>query len=121
MQYILSITTAILIVSAQSSWKHMMSSLGKISSLSDLFTKKYQIIFSPYFYLGIILYILATLLYFTLLSRFQFSVVQAIVVAGSLVISFIVASVLFKEHIMPFQYLGILLILIGVYFVGRLS
>lgn len=102
---------ALLLVTAQAMWgtaiksRHLLEgSAGKI--LLNLIT-------SPRIWTGVLLYIAATGVYFTLLSRARFFSVQISMTAVAILLSTLLAAVLFHEKISAVNLAGMLLVLIG--------
>lgn len=101
-----------LLVLAQATWgtaikkQHVLQgSASKI--LSNLVT-------SPRIWLGIIIYICATAVYFVLLSRIKFFSVQLSMTALSIIFSTALAHYLFHEHISLINVVGGCMVLAGV-------
>lgn len=78
-----------------------------------------KVLFSPYFIAGAALYVVATLVYLYLQSKYDFSHVQAILVSLSLIASFTIAYIFFSEKFTTVNMLGVLLLLTGVYLILR--
>lgn len=113
--YLLVPLMAGLLVSAQAMWgiaiKHNnLISGGLAQSLVNLIT-------SPRIWLGAILYGLATLVYFMMLSRGKFFVIQISMAGVATILSTILASVIFGESISPSNILGMFLVILGLFFV----
>lgn len=113
MIYALSILFAALLVFAQSSWKIGVE-LTKSSSGGTGFRQIFTTLISVNFVLGAFIYVLATLLYLYLVSRYQFSTVQTLAIPLSLIFSIIVAGVVFNEHITNWTIMGIIVIAVGI-------
>ncbi len=113
-----SLSIGAMIVAAQSLWKQAISKAGENFNLDYIFSKKFfSFILSPYLLGGLIIYALATLLYFFALSKYPYSIVQTIVVSSSLIFTFASAHLLFHESITPKQILGLVILLLGVWLI----
>ena len=109
-----------MIVAGQVLWK---VGIEKKSDAIDLGTVLspyiFKIIFSPYILLGVLSYGLATLSYMLLLSRYDYTDLQTVVVSSSLITTFITASLFFDENINPYNLVGIAFLLCGVLFITK--
>ena len=106
-----------LLVSAQAMWgiaikKNNLISGGMMQSLMNLIT-------SPRIWLGALLYGVATLVYFMMLSRGKFFIVQISMAGVATILSTILASFLFGENISSSNILGMFLVVVGLFFVMR--
>ncbi|MEI7488656.1 MAG: hypothetical protein WCJ72_14850 [Chryseobacterium sp.] len=115
--YLLVPVMAGLLVSAQAMWgiaiKHNnLISGGLAQSLGNLIT-------SPRIWLGALLYAVATLVYFMMLSKGKFFVIQISMAGVATILSTILASYLFGEPISPGNILGMSLVIVGLFFVMR--
>ncbi len=108
-----SLLVALLLVVGQALWKGAVSDVEKLHA--ELFTLGgiEDLLRSPKLYLGMFTYAVATVGYIYLLSKFKYFQVQSIVVGGSLVLTLMVASVIFHEHITLVNVVGMTLILCG--------
>ena len=66
---------------------------------------------------GMFVYVMATVLYIVLLSKFNYFQVQSIVVGSSLVLTLLAATLLFNERPSLLNVVGIVLIVVGSLFV----
>lgn len=108
MQYILSIIVAFLLASAQALWRVVAQEEGVTAS------NLMKVIISPYFVGGAVLYVIATVIYLYLQSKYLFTHVQTVLLASSLLISFIYASVFFSQKISIVNMAGFVVLLIGI-------
>lgn len=115
--YLLVPVMATLLVSAQAVWgsaiKHgglMRGSPGHI--LINLIT-------SPGIWLGAFLYMLTTLVYFVMLSRGKFFIIQLSMAAISIILSTLLSAILFKEHLNPINIAGMFVVIAGLACVMR--
>jgi len=118
MLYIETIITALLLAAGQSLWKMaaLKFPIYQNEGLS-LFVSGFKTLFSVYFISGAFLYVLATLIYLWLFSKYPFYTVQVSLVSFSIIFSLIISRFIFKESVSLINYFGIVLVLIGVFFV----
>jgi drug/metabolite transporter (DMT)-like permease len=114
MQLVLSIVFALLLVTGQTCWKtavdkHAALFHGPVAAANVL-----AFVLSPLVLLGGCVYVVATGLYFFMLSRYNFSTVQAMAIPLSLLFSIAVAVSLFNERLAAVNYLGVILIAAGI-------
>lgn len=101
-------------------WKIGLDKANFVFSPRAIFSWDFaMIIFSPAIIIGFLSYGLATILYMVLLSKFEYTNLQAVVVSSSLLFTFIAASLLFGEKISAVNIFGLLLLLAGVIFVTK--
>lgn len=106
---------AVMVVGAQALWKSaiMHSSFDpKISYLVSLDMLRF--LFSLKVMTGFFFYALGSLLYFAALKSYDYNKVQLVVVPASLVLSVLVASMLFNEHLKIVNIIGLVVLLLGV-------
>lgn len=113
MLYIYTLSVASFLVVAQALWKISTKALDSNApfSLASMFNK---VLFTPQFIIGGILYVAATLIYVWLFSKFPYYQVQLTLITFSLILSTLVSSLFFKEYLLPINYLGIFILLLGV-------
>jgi len=103
-------------VAAQLAMKNGMNIVG-IVGLKDIFSKKvFSIVFQKYVFIGIALYVLASLVWLVVLSQAELSFVYPLISVGY-VITAILSWFLFKENLTLIRFFGILLICGGVYLI----
>ncbi len=108
------ITTALL-SAGQALWKRAAINFPVyIKEGSPLFKAVLQVLLSGYFISGAILYVVATLIYLWLFSKYPYFSVQLTMVSLAVVFSLLVSYFIFKEHISIVNFFGIPLILAGV-------
>lgn len=113
-KYLYCIAFAALLVTAQATWK---SGVGVHKELFEdrlSFSGVLSFVFSPHVIAGGFLYIVATGLYFYMLSKYEFSFIQALAIPLSLIFSLAVATVFFNETISLISMVGVLFIIIGI-------
>lgn len=109
--YLLVPLMAILLVTAQAVWGTAIKQQHLLKgSASEIFT---NLITSPRIWLGAIIYICATGVYFLLLSKVKFFSVQISMTAISIIFSTILAAILFHEKITPLNLLGMAAVLVA--------
>jgi len=88
-----------------------------VISIGDLFSiKVFSVIFQRYVFIGIVLYLLASLLWLVALSQEELSFVYPLIAIGY-VFTAILSKFLFHENLTMFRFFGILLICGGVYLI----
>jgi|SRR5438445_3777659 len=113
----LILISVLLGVFGQLSMKRGMSIEGKIS-LPELFsTRLFSIILNPYVFLGISLYVVATGLWLVVLSTEELSFAYPLISLGYVFVA-IFSKIFFDENITTFRMVGIVLIVLGTYFVA---
>ncbi|MGE8080456.1 EamA family transporter [Peribacillus loiseleuriae] len=113
MVYLLVAINIIFLVSGQFLWKHAVSGVTNWSASVFI-----QVIFSPFFIGGAVLYVIATGLWLVIISKLPLHVaypIQALCYVLAAVVSYLV----FKENISTNQWIGILIIIFGVYFIAK--
>lgn len=118
MQYLLSVIFAGLLVTAQTSWKLGVDNVGSPFKSDLTILSAIRFLFSPLVLAGMVLYIVATLLYMYLLSRYEFSLVQSLAIPLSLIFSIVVAVSFFDEHLTLVNYAGLLIVVVGLVLVS---
>lgn len=115
--YFLVPVMATFLVSAQAIWGHTIKKGGLMSGSPAHIVN--NLITSPGIWLGAVLYALTTLVYFVMLSRGKFFVIQLSMAAVSTILATILANVVFKEHISSTNIVGMVIVIIGLGFVIR--
>ncbi len=104
-------------VIAQLSMKRGMNTIGVVS-LKDIFSDKvFSIVFQKYVLVGIVLYVLASLVWLVILSQAELSFVYPLISIGYIATA-ILSWLLFKENLTLVRFFGILLICGGVYLIA---
>lgn len=113
--YVLSLINTLLLVTGQILIKIGLDKNGgiKISSFWSIF-------FIPDIFFGLLLYVLATFVWFIILSRMNLSVAYPMQ-SLSYVFGIFAASLVFKETITMSKWIGIIFIVIGVIFIANKS
>jgi drug/metabolite transporter (DMT)-like permease len=113
--YLLVPLMALLLVTAQATWGTAIKKQHILEgSASKIVT---NLLTSPRIWIGILIYILATGVYFLLLSKAKFFSIQVSMTALSIIFSTILAAILFNEKISALNIIGAALVLFGLVFV----
>ncbi len=119
MQYIIAVTLAALLVAGQACWRVASASHAALFAGHGItFSKVLGFVFSPLTLLGTVLYVVATVMYMFLLSRYHFSTIQGMLVALSLIFSVLIAVVFFHERLSMVNIAGMVLLLVGIWLVN---
>ena len=103
-------------VVAQLAMKKGMNIVGTVG-LKDIFSlKALPIVFQKYVFIGIVLYVLASLVWLVILSQAELSYVYPLISVGY-IITAVLSWFFFDEKLTLFRFLGILLICGGVYLI----
>ena len=106
----------ILGVVGQLSMKKGTNTIGDIS-LRDIFsTKVFSILLQKYILIGMILYVLASLIWLAALSREELSFLYPLIAIGY-ILTAILGKIFFDESLTFWRFFGILLICGGVYLI----
>jgi drug/metabolite transporter (DMT)-like permease len=120
MLYLLGVVTALQIIIAQSLWKIGLKKLDVPFDQDFIFSSHLlKFVFSFYILLGIIIYILATLTYLLLLSKYKYSSAQTVVVVTSLIFTFLSATIVFSERFKAINLVGVACLLLGVFLITK--
>lgn len=110
-----------MIVIGQVLWKIGVEKSDLVTSGGSIFSMQLlKLLISPYILGGLISYGVATLMYMILLSKYEYTNLQAVVVSASLAATFLAASLLFSEKISAYNLLGLGFLLIGVLLITKL-
>jgi len=113
---ILILICVIIGVFGQLFMKRGMNSIGNID-LNELFSPRiFSIVFQRYVFLGIVLYILASIIWLAVLSKAELSFAYPLIGIGYIFTS-VLAWLFFGEKLTLIRFLGILLICGGVYLI----
>ncbi len=103
-------------VVGQLGMKKGMNTIGNIGLKDILSSRIFQIIFQKYVFIGMAFYVFGSLLWLVILSQAELSFVYPMISIGY-VITAILGKLLFNENVTFFRFLGILLIIGGVYLI----
>lgn len=113
----LSLLVGFLLVAGQVCFKlSTQNILGKGSVTID---KALHVAISPLFLLGGLIYVVATAGYLLLLSRYDYTIVQVLVIGGSIVLTFVAGATIFHEKIQLLNLVGLVLFLLGIALIVR--
>lgn len=108
---------AILLIAAQTIWALAIKQQHLLDgSVSKIFT---NLLTSSRIWIGIFLYIIATGVYFIVVSKGKFFHVQVLLVCLAVIFAAILAAILFHERITALNIVGIILVLVGLVFILR--
>ncbi|MEW8955505.1 EamA family transporter [Clostridium sp.] len=113
MLYTLLFINILLLVTGQTLWKIGLE--GNTMELS--FKGIINLIFNPYIFSGIVLYGIATIIWFYILSKGDLSLVYPLQ-SLCYVLAIFVAMFIFKESIPVTRWIGVIFIVIGAFFVA---
>ncbi|SEJ62958.1 EamA-like transporter family protein [Bhargavaea ginsengi] len=113
MVYLVLIANILLLVTGQVLWKMAVSNIDAWSLQAAL-----RLVLSPLFIGGAALYVVATGLWLYVLSKLPLSVAYPSQ-SMSYILAAVLALVLFRETVQPMQWVGMLVIMFGVYLVAK--
>ncbi len=115
---ILILLSVMLSVGGQLFMKNGMRIVGEIS-LSQIIRPPalFQVIFNPFIIVGVGLYVLASVVWLVVLSRAELSYAYPMI-GISYIVTSLLAWMIFKENMTIFRFLGIAMIISGVYFIS---
>ena len=117
MSILLLVSICVIIgVIAQLAMKKGMNIVGTTNLKDILSVKVFSIVFQKYVFIGIVLYVLASLIWLVILSQAELSFVYPLISVGY-VITAILSWFLFKENLTLVRFFGILMICGGVYLI----
>jgi len=103
-------------VIGQLAMKKGMNTVGVVG-LKNIFSREvFSIVFQKYVFIGVVLYLLAALVWLAVLSQAELSFAYPLISIGY-IITAILSWVLFKENLTMVRFFGILLICGGVYLI----
>ena len=110
------LTCVVLGVFGQLAMKKGLSMIDVIG-IRDLFSRKiFSVVFQKYVFIGIALYLLASLLWLVALSQEELSFVYPLIAIGY-IFTAVLSKFFFNENLTLFRFFGILLICGGVYLI----
>jgi len=113
---ILILISIVLGTFGQIAQKMGMNIIGKID-LKDVFSMKiFSIITQKYVFLGIVLYLFASVTWLVVLSKEEVSYAYPLIGLGYVFVA-IISKLVFNENLTYFRLIGIILITVGAYFV----
>lgn len=113
-----AIVGSFLITLGQVLWKIAIDKNGGLLNPAFTIGKNFSNIFSsPYMISGLLIYAFATLLWMYLLGKYQYSYIYPLF-SMAYIFSFLFAIFLFGEEVSIYKWLGIILIICGVFLIG---
>lgn len=114
MLYLLTLVAAVVLAGGQALWKTAAVGYPKlITEGIPTFRAAITVLLSPSFIFGAILYVIATLIYLWLFSKYPYYQVQIILVSFSILASLMISRFIFKETFNLVNLVGMLLIIAG--------
>ena len=115
--YILAITSILLAVAGQLLMKRGMATFGAFP-VNQLISRLIPIFLNPYVFMGFVLFGLSSIFWLVVLSRLPLSLVYPMVSVGYVLVA-IVSWYFFKESVSLVRWLGIIVIMAGVFLISR--
>ena len=110
MPYLLILINILLMTSGQLLFKQSAVFLNKHKDLGG-FEKFF---FNPWFYMAIVSFAIATIIYIKILTTLQLSTAYPVITTLAYILTIYGSVYFFSEKITPFNILGVLIILIGI-------
>jgi multidrug transporter EmrE-like cation transporter len=110
----LVLISVVLGVLGQLSLKQGMKNIGNFEVKDFLSNKIFELIAEKFVVIGVVLYVIATLLWLVILSKAELSFAYPMLAIGYILIA-IFGKIFFGENVTFVRFLGILLISIGVF------
>jgi len=115
MLYIFGFLFAALLVVGQTLYKYAVDRAAFEPTTAFIFSKRMaDFLLSWQFLSGLAAFIIASLISFWMLTRFQFSAIQAVTVPVVMGLSYIAGAWLFKDTITGLNMLGLAILIVGV-------
>lgn len=115
--FVLILLSVLLGAGGQLLMKSGMTSIGKIEVSQLLSSTLFQVVFNPMIIFGLSLYGIAAVIWLVVLSRAELSYAYPMVAMGYIITS-VSAWILFNENMTLLRFLGITLIVSGVYLIS---
>ena len=109
---------ALMMTIGQVCWKIAIMNNNFSISKNLTIKKIFNLLISPYMILGLITYLLATIFYIYLLSKFEFSKIYPIL-ASAYIFALLFAHFIFKENIGWYKISGVLFIIFGIFLISK--
>jgi len=114
---LLSFFTTLLITSGQVLWKIGLHQIGGLYlPEKGILDNIFRIILNGWIFSGFVVYAVATVFFMWLLSKYEISLVIPIS-SVSFIFSLIAGTLIFHEQIHALRFIGVILIMLGVFFV----
>lgn len=114
MKILLILANIIFLVIGQTFWKYGSTKLEMSNTLTGIIS----MICSPWIIMGGVFFVLGTFIWIYLLSKYPLSLLYPLQ-SLAYVFGLIIAAVIFHEHISLTRWMGVFIILVGVYFVAK--
>ena len=115
MLYIFGFIFASLLVIGQTYYKYAVERAAFEPTVAFIFSKKMlDFLLSWQFLTGLTMFILASLISFWMLTKYQFTSIQAVTVPVVMGLSYVVGAWLFKDTLSGINYLGLAILVVGV-------
>ena|SRR3989338_2686915 len=115
--YLLAITSILLAVAGQLLMKKGMLGFGSFPA-SQLFAKIIPMFMSPWVFFGFVCFGLSSVFWLVVLSRLPLSLVYPMVSVAYVLVAFF-SMLFFKESVTLMRWVGIGVIILGVFFISR--
>jgi len=116
---LLTVLTTVLIALAQVLWKIGLDKIGGFYlPESSIFENIVRVAFSVYIISGILLYVIATVIFLFLLNKYPISLIVPLS-SISFIFTMIAGIVIFKEQVNYINWIGAIVILIGVFLITK--
>lgn len=116
---LLTVLTTVLIALAQVLWKIGLDKIdGFYLPESSIFENIVRVAFSVYIISGILLYVIATVIFLFLLNKYPISLIVPLS-SISFIFTMIAGIVIFKEQVNYINWIGAIVILIGVFLITK--
>ena len=115
--YLILAISVLLAVAGQLFMKKGMILFGSFP-ISQLLIKLIPIFLNPYVLMGLVCFGLSSIFWLVVLSRLQLSLVYPMVSVAYVLVAF-ASVILFKEQVSLFRWLGIIVIIVGVFLISR--
>lgn len=117
MVYLLALIIASCLVAGQALWASTVKNITAGQSTINAIILIQKMLMQPFFWFGVLAYLLGTGCYFLLLSKVKFFSVQVTMTGLAITLSLLVSHFLFKEQLSFINLCGIACILLGIFLV----
>ncbi|MDD5383087.1 MAG: EamA family transporter [Candidatus Margulisbacteria bacterium] len=115
--YLIVITSILLAVAGQLLMKKGMLAFGAFP-VSQLLTKVIPMFLNPWVFIGFVCFGLSSIFWLVVLSRLELSLVYPMVSVAYVLVA-LVSWLVFKENVTLVRWLGVLVIMVGVFLISR--
>lgn len=117
MIYILAAIISASLATAQALWGSAVKTISNNIKNPGVVELVFQMLHTYKFWIGAVLYVFSTALYFVLLSKAKFFSVQITMTGVAAVMAILISTLVFQEKITVVNALGIVLIFVGVFLI----